>query len=274
MLNHFVELLLTTNALVKISCFFLAWTCCWIPIAIPVAILIKWHPPQAITTEQKLPLLASLYLIAPIIVWLFAKIENVSWVNYGLFLDINSLLSLLLGFGLGVAGLGIVFGLEYLFGFMQWHSDNLERLWSILLPILILGLWVGITEELIFRGFLVNELSQDYTIGIVAVISSIIFAGLHLIWEQKQTLPQLPGLWLMGMILVAARLVDHGSLSLAWGLHAAWIWGLTCLDSAELISYTGKASELITGINKQPLAGVAGIFCLLITGAFIRIILS
>jgi membrane protease YdiL (CAAX protease family) len=148
--------------------------------------------------------------------------------------------------------------------------ENLQRLGQLLLPILFLGLWIGVTEELIFRGFLLNTLRQDYSVWVAAAISSVIFALLHLIWEQQNTLPQLPGLWLMGMVLVLARWADGGSLGLAWGLHAGWIWGLTCLDSAELISYTGKGSVWMTGLGKKPLAGIAGIICLLITGILLQ----
>ncbi|HAJ62065.1 MAG TPA: CPBP family intramembrane metalloprotease domain-containing protein, partial [Cyanobacteria bacterium UBA8543] len=109
---------------------------------------------------------------------------------------------------------------------------------------------------------------------VAAAISSVIFALLHLIWDRQDTLPQLPGLWLMGMVLVLARWVDDGSLGLAWGLHAGWICGLTCLDSAELISYTGKGPVWMIGFREQPLAGVAGLLCLLGVGAVLLLLVS
>jgi hypothetical protein len=65
-------------------------------------------------------------------------------------------------------------------------------------------------------------------------------------------MPQLPGLWLMGMVLVLARYVDGGSLGLAWGLHAGWVWAIASLDSAQLITYTGTGSEWVTGKNRKP----------------------
>ena len=90
----------------------------------------------------------------------------------------------------------------------------------------MLGLWISTTEELIFRGFLQNELNQDYPVWVAGAIASLIFAVTHLLWERQETLPQLPGLWLMGMVLTLARWADGGSLWLACGLHAGWIWGL------------------------------------------------
>ncbi len=134
---------------------------------------------------------------------------------------------------------------------------------------LLLGLWVGITEEVIFRGVLINELTPDYSYWLAGIISSVIFALLHLIWQPKKTIPQLPGLWLMGMVLVLARWIIDGNLGLAWGLHAGWIWGLSSLQEANLISYTGKVPSQITGWLGDPIAGIVGIICLLATGVIL-----
>ena len=102
-----------------------------------------------------------------------------------------------------------------------------------------------------------------------AAVSSLIFALLHLVWEQQETLPQLPGLWLMGMVLVLARVCDDGNLGLAWGLHAGWIWAIASLDTTRVIRYTGIVPAWMTGLGEKPLAGAAGIFCLLGTGILI-----
>ncbi len=267
--NRWLMSLMTSTALVKVAAFFIAWAAFWLPLAIPIATLLKWRPPEPLAAEQKLPLLAPLYLIAPLILWGVSRVEGGSFSDYGLDWKLNVLVSLGLGLGLAVLSLIIVFIGQGALGWVEWRLENWQRLGKILLPVLLLGLWIGVIEELIFRGFLVNELNQDYSIWVAAAISSIIFALLHLIWDQKDTLPQLPGLWLMGMVLVLARWVDAGSLGLAWGLHAGWIWGLTCLDSAQLISYTGKGATWMTGLGEKPLAGVAGLLCLLGVGALL-----
>lgn len=262
--------LMTSTALIKVAFFFVAWVALWLPLAIPIAIFLKWHPPKPIATEQKLPLLVPLYLIAPLILWGVSWLEGGNFSDYGLSWKFSVLKSLVIGLGLGVLSLVLIFISQWRLGWIEWHLENWQRLGQICLPILLLGLWIGLTEELIFRGFLLNTLGKDYSIWLAAAISSIIFALLHLVWEQQDTLPQLPGLWLMGMVLVLARYADGGSLGLAWGLHAGWIWGLTCLDSAALLSYTGVAPSWITGLGQKPLAGVAGIVCLLMTGIFLQ----
>ncbi len=255
-----------------VLCFFCLWLICWLPFAFILAKKLAWQPTKETTPEQKLPLVLSLYFFAPLalgaIIWLGAG----SWLDYGWHWQLELLTSLASGLGLGLLGISLVFAVELLLGWVKWHRENHSRLYPVVLPILALGLGVGAIEELVFRGFVFQELSQDYGMVSAAIVSSLIFALLHLLWEQQETLPQLPGLWLMGMVLVLARLFDGGSLGLAWGLHTGWIVGLTCIDSAALISYTGEGAAWITGIGKQPLAGLAGIACLLLTAASLALI--
>lgn len=277
------------NPLLRVIAFFIAWVGCWLPLALAIARAVNWQPPQPLTAAQKLPLLASLYAIAPLLLWGIAGIEGVSFSAYGLPWTPTVLVSLGLGFGLAVLSLVVVFGMEWALGWIDWQGSNSKKLPSLCLPILLLGLWIGGTEEVIFRGFVLKELMGEEfkaassidtdilvnpmsKLWVSAAISSLIFAVLHLVWEVQETLPQLPGLWLMGMVLVLARLCDGGNLGLAWGLHAGWIWGLTIIDAAALIKYTGKASAKITGLAAKPLAGAVGILCLLATAAVIWIL--
>lgn len=194
------------------------------------------------------------------------------FLDYGLAWNFWIFSSLGLGFSLGVLSLVILFAIQTALGWVSWQSADRQQLTSVLLPTLLLALWISGTEELVFRGFVLTQLQQDYAFGLAAVISSLIFALLHLVWEQQETLPQLPGLWLMGMVLVLARWVDGGSLGLAWGLHTGWVWAIASLDSLQMINYTGISSEWVTGKNGKPLAGATGILCLLLTGGFLWLI--
>jgi hypothetical protein len=277
MISSFIE----ASAIVKAVAFFCVWLLVWLPLGIPLAIALKWQPTQAITPSQKLPLVASLYLIAPLILWGFARIQAVPFSSYGLVWTMPFLSSLGLGLALGVLGLTILFGVQLALGWIQWPSapqaaarNTLPEAtkaswlsWQVWLPTLFLGLWISGTEEMIFRGFLLNQLQQDYSLGVAGAIASVIFAVLHLVWEGPQNIPQLPGLWLMGMVLVLARQVDGGSLGLACGLHAGWIWAIASLDAMQAIAYTGKGPSWMTGLGEQPLAGGMGLLFLVGTGA-------
>ncbi|MBD2357756.1 CPBP family intramembrane metalloprotease [Tolypothrix sp. FACHB-123] len=269
--NTLLVFLQDAPVLVVVMAFFMFWVFCWLPIAIVIAIALKWKPGKSLQPEQKLPLLIPLYLLAPLILWGMSSLGVGSFADYGFVVNFSTLSSLLFGFALGVISLAIVFALQFLLGWCQWQTENNKLVLANLLPIPLIALLVGAIEELIFRGFLITELTQQYPVWLAAVISSVIFALLHLVWEQKETIPQLPGLWLMGIVLVLARFVDGGNLGIAWGLHAGWVWAIATLDTAELITYTGKVSEWLTGKNKKPLAGLAGIFCVLLTGIILWI---
>ncbi len=55
----------------------------------------------------------------------------------------------------------------------------------------------------------------------------------------------------------------------AWGLHSGLVWAIATIDTLELITYTEKVPEWITGKYKKPLAGLMGISFLLAIGAFL-----
>lgn len=250
-----------------VMAFFIAWVGCWFPVALVLAIALNWQPNKPLPPEHKLPLIISLYLLAPLIIWGISRLTNTNFSDYGL-IGISILSSLSLGLGLGVLSLAVVFSLQLWLGWCNFQNVETRDIAS-KLPIVLIALFVGGIEELVFRGFLFTELQKDYPVWVAAVISSLIFAVLHLVWEQKETIPQLPGLWLMGMVLVLALVEDGGSIGLAWGLHAGWVWAIATLDTAQLINYTGKAPDWVTGKNNKPLAGAAGIVCLLLTAMII-----
>jgi hypothetical protein len=265
-LSQLTTFLAHGSAAVKVAAFFLVWVFAWSPIAIPLAMALQWHPPKPLKVEQKLPLVLSLYALSPLVLWGAAWIEGIPFSAYGIAWKPSILISVVIGLCLGILGLLLLFGLENGLGWLDWQQENWNQVIRFLLPLLIVGLLVSVVEELVFRGFLLNQFQQDYLPGIAAVSSSLIFALLHLVWEGREALPQLPGLWLMGMVLVVARWADGGNLGLAIGLHAGWIWGMASLDSAQLIRYTEHSPKWLTGLAGNPLAGGMSLLMLLATG--------
>lgn len=240
----------------------------WLPIAIPLGIALKWHPPHPPTMQQKLPLVASLYAIAPLILWGFSHFQQQPFSIYGFVWNGHLLSSVLGGFGIAILGLFSLYGVFKTLGWLVWNSNQIPALLAALFPTLGIALWISTTEELVFRGFLQNQLQSDYAFAIAAIISSTIFALLHLVWDGKEALPQLAGLWLLGLVLVLARWLDDGSLGLAIGLHAGWVWGIASLDTAQILEYPNSDWGWVTG-NGKPLAGLLGILLLLLTGGIL-----
>ena len=254
---------------IKIGLFLLIWLVLWLPISLQLGKKLDWKPFQPLQPEQKIPLLIPLYLLVPWLGGLTLLVEGTSLSSYGLSWEWDLLISLCIGLLLGLGGLGFVFVLEGRLGWLEWHSENLRQLGKVALPIFGLAIAIALTEEFVFRGMFQTLLEEDYNQWVSAIVVSSIFALVHLLWERQTTVPQLPGLWLMGMVLVLATWVDGGSLGLAWGLHAGWVWGLTGLDTAKMIAYTEQGKDWMIGLYQQPLAGIMGIFCLLGTGCLL-----
>ncbi|HEY9751962.1 MAG TPA: type II CAAX endopeptidase family protein [Coleofasciculaceae cyanobacterium] len=241
----------------------------WLPLAVPLAIAVNWQFPRIPTPQQKLPLIISLYLLAPILLWGVSRLEDRPFSSYGLALTVRTGLFILLGLGISLIGLALVFSLETHYGWIVWQSDKKQALLDCLGPLLLLALLVSVVEELVFRGFLVNQLLQTHSPWVAAIGASLLFALLHGIWDGPSVAPQLPGLWLLGMVLVLARLTNEGNLGLAIGLHSGWVWGLASLDVSQMLHYPKHRPLWLTGLSGQPLAGVLGIVLLLATAGII-----
>jgi len=255
--------------------FFTLWVMLWLPIAIPVARRLQWHPPHPLTPSQKLSLLMPLYLLVPLLLGATVWIEKRPIADYGLSFDLPIFISLMAGLALSLLTLFIAYGLQVVWGRLAWQPEAIA---SSFLPtvgsILALSLWISAIEETVFRGFLLTQLQGDMGGVWAAILSSLIFALSHLIWDFKGSLIQLPGLALMGLVLVLARWVDGGNLGLAWGLHGGWIWGLISLDTTQILRPNSDRPwpEWVTGIDGQPLSGLVGILILGITGLILGLI--
>lgn len=237
----------------RIICFFGLWLLLWLPFALPMALKLGWRPFQASQPAQKLPLLALLYLLAPLALWIMGELEAMPKIS-------------------GQLGIGLLvgsFSLVALYGLQLWSGWlRLEASLTLNIPValLLLGLSLGVgwTEELLFRGFIQDQLEQALPIWIAAALVSLLFALLHGLWEGRAVLPQLPGLWLMGMVLLLSRQLRAGSLDLAWGLHSGWVWAIGSLDGAKPTA-SGLLPAWVTGLNDRPLAGLIGLLFLLLT---------
>ena len=262
-----------SSGLVNATAFLAIWVMLWLPIAIPRAIALKWYPPHPLPPQEKLSLLAPLYLLVPLILWGMTRLENRPISDYGIGLEPDIFLSLVKGIVLSIFTLVVGYGLQILGGALQWQRPNLQSSLPVLiLSTLALSLWISGTEEAVFRGVLLTELAGEFSLVGAAIASSLIFALCHLIWDVSGTWKQLPGLLAMGLILAAARGVDGGNLGLAWGLHGGWIWGLITLESIPILAIKPDSNipEWITGLDGQPLSGFVGFAILALTGLLLQ----
>ena len=176
---------------------------------------------------------------------------------------------LLVGLGIGLTTVLSLFNLEGLLGWLYWQQEIQVK---IVLEGLLVAIATGFAEELLFRGWLLDELQRDYAKAAIWVNASI-FACLHFIKplsEMLRTAPQFPGLLLLGLTLVLAKRRCQNRLGLSIGIHGGLIWGYYIINVGQLIKYSGQVPDWVTGVNQNPLAGLVGIGFLITMAGIIR----
>ena len=136
--------------------------------------------------------------------------------------------------------------------------------------ILIIG--VGFAEELIFRGWLLEELKNQFGLKRAILGQALIFSIVHIGFDLPflQMLSILIGLFLLGILLSLIRLKDKNSLWGCIGLHGGLV-GLWFITNNGLLEISKNSPKWLVGpgtINTNPLGGIFGIslmaiFCFL-----------
>jgi len=171
---------------------------------------------------------------------------------------------LLLGLTFSLLCIFCLFILEASLGWLVWQSVTLE-LSKVILEGLAVALGIGLAEELLFRGWLLDELERDYRPQVSLWVCSTAFALLHFIkpWEViRQSWPQFLGLLLLSSMLVQAKRLCQGRLGLPIGLHGGLVWGYYIVNVGNLVNYSQQVPSWLTGINHNPLAGLMGLLFL------------
>ena len=170
----------------------------------------------------------------------------------------------MVGWSLSASSLLVVLTIEGWLGWLTWRSRS-PNLPVILLEGLAIGLAFGFAEELLFRGWLLDELQRDYSPQRSLGISAIAFAALHFIRPPAEILrlaPQFPALVLLGMALVWAKRSCGDRLAMPIGIHAGLVGTFYILTVGRLMQFSDRAPEWLTGIDRNPLAGAIGILFL------------
>ncbi|MEL6385309.1 MAG: type II CAAX endopeptidase family protein [Cyanobacteria bacterium J06626_18] len=174
-------------------------------------------------------------------------------------------------FAAGATGVAALYTLQLIGGWAVWVPPAGDKWVRTLLEGFLVGFGVGIAEELIFRGWLLFELEQDYSSRIALWINALLFAIAHYTRPLSvilETWPQFFGLLLLGLTLVWARRIPVKSeqsatprtlLGAAVGLHGGLVWAYYQVDVNDLIVATGKVPDWLTGVGGNPLAGVLGL---------------
>ena len=210
---------------VRLGIFAILLLLLWSPFAIPLYIFFGDRP-----NLVSISTMAILYIefIGLLRFWSKKVYQNPRWLHYyGIEATRYNGIACLRGLSLGLILTLSLFAFELSLGFLEFISPSVTLI-KIIAEGLIIAVLVSFSEELLFRGWILNELDQNYSTKIALLINALLFAALHYIKplsEMIRTLPQFPALFILGAILVQARRLERGKLGKSIGIHAGLIWG-------------------------------------------------
>jgi uncharacterized protein len=250
------------SAPVRLLCFIGILAVLWLPLAIPIYLCLSDDANLASIITMSLLFIELLFL------WQFwSKFvyqENNILARYGLESSNRNRQELFKGLALGFWLCLSLFVVEAGLGWIEIDSPKLS-LFKIVAEGLLSALGIGLGEELVFRGWLLDELQRDYSQKTCRYIGATIFAMAHFIKpiaEIIRTAVTFPALILLGITLILAK-ANHGDrLGICIGIHAGLVWGYYIVNVGELIKYTNKVPVWVTGIDHNPIAGVMGLIFL------------
>jgi len=134
---------------------------------------------------------------------------------------------------------------------------------DILINSLLLIFGVGFAEELIFRGWLLEELKNQFGIKKALIFQASIFSIVHIGFNLPlwQMIGILSGLFLLGIFLAFLRLKNDNSLWGCIGLHGGLVGGWFLVNNG-LFEISKDVPIWLVGpgnVNTNPLGGFWGI---------------
>ena len=144
--------------------------------------------------------------------------------------------------------------------------------YKVLLNCLLLIVGIGFAEELVFRGWLLEELKIQYGFKKAIILQALIFSIAHVGFNLPfwQMLSILLGLFLLGILLSLLRIKDNNSLWGCAGLHGGLV-GIWFLTNNGLFDISKEAPGWLVGYgiaNTNPLGGFYGISLILFSCIF------
>jgi membrane protease YdiL (CAAX protease family) len=230
----------------------------WLPFAIPIYAYVG--DPDWVSIVSMLVLYAE--FVAIVRLWgRWVHGEPHPLRRYGVVWNRQTAIELGRNLALGWAIVAVVFSLETVCGWVIWQAapSNLVR---IVIEGGVIAIAVASAEELVFRGWIWDELHRDYHRDLALPLSAIVFAALHYIRPLElilTTWPQFFGLGLLGLLLGWTKQIGQNRLGGSIGLHGGLVWAYYVVAVGQLVQYPETTPEWLTGIGGNPLAGLVGL---------------
>ena len=190
-------------------------------------------------------------VISLVIVYLFRKLIDRRPLFNQWFSITQRKIDLFTGFGAGVVMIALGALVLHLLGYIQFSPGNLSGIE--LFQYIVFFFIVSLLEELIFRGYVLDNLLTDMHPFFALFISSALFMALHLLNPNVEPLP-IVNLFLAGFLL-GVSFIYTKNLWFPIGLH--WSWNLfqgpvfgfevSGIEFKSLLNQTMLADNIWTG---------------------------
>ncbi len=199
-------------------------------------------------------------------------LDQRSIASLGLKLNLKTVEDLLAGFVIPALMVGVIFFLERVFSWtmidtVAWARYPLSVILQNVLVTLVLFTLIGWQEELLFRGYYLQNLEESLNLGWAIGLSSVAFGLFHILSMNSSSPLQLIlgviGTVLFSLLLVYAYLQTR-SLWLPIGLHIGWnffegsIYGfpVSGIQFGGIVFHQAVGPEFITGGPYGPEGGL------------------
>ena len=258
-----------------------------VPIMVIQMLIQGGDPIQALDTSRMPGFLYMLAIfLSAIITFLIAGFlfDRRLFNDFGFHFNKSWFKDLFFGLFLGAFLMLLIFLIEYALGWLKIEDVAYTYTGRPFLTDLIIALtaytFVGIYEEIMFRGYALKNLAEGLNFKpenpVIAVflavfLSSAVFGAAHII-NPNSSLTSTINLILAGLFLSLGYLLT-GELGISIGLHLTWnffqgnIFGFAVSgvkSSVNLFHITQKGPDFFTGGDFGPEAGFLGIFALTI----------
>ncbi len=142
----------------------------------------------------------------------------------------------------------------------------------ILLNSIALGLGVGFSEEIIFRGWLLEELKFEFNTKISIALQAIVFSFVHNLSNEIfwNIIGLRIGFILLGIFLSLVRIGNKGSLWNCIGIHGGLV-GIWFFINHGLIEFKGNTPSFLAGPFTQKIPNPIGSFSAILILLFLCI---
>lgn len=240
-------------------------------VSLPIAIVLTFSGAAGLELLQSSLLLNTLTSLLGIVgsVWLARRfLDRRSFTSLGLAVNSTAAKDLAAGIGITALMMGGILALELLAGWTRfegwaWQSLPVRQVLLDLLVALGVFIAVGFQEEILSRGYHLQNIRDGMNLPWGIILSSVIFAVLHFSNPNSVWYSTLIGLFAAGLFLAFGWLRSRG-LWLPIGLHIGWnlfegpVFGfpVSGLATTRLLVHTVTGPAWWTGGAFGPEAGL------------------